>query len=91
MIGQVTITAGINVAAAIYLIGFVVIVHQWSALLGERGLLPTPAFIKAVPFRLSPSLFIVGAAAPGMVRTVKGLKVIVCMRVPIGCELRTRQ
>src|SRR2546423_487291 len=43
--------------AAIYLIGFVVVVHQWSALLGDRGLLPTPAFIKAVPFRLSPSLF----------------------------------
>src|SRR5438045_8367670 len=43
--------------AAIYLIGFLVALDQFRPLLGERGLLPTPDFIRAVPFRRSPSLF----------------------------------
>jgi hypothetical protein len=41
----------------IYLIAFVVALNQWRPLLGERGLLPAPHFLKAVPFRRSPSLF----------------------------------
>jgi|ERR1700682_5416198 len=43
--------------AAIYLIAFLVAVNQFRPLLGERGLLPAPRFLAAVPFRLSPSLF----------------------------------
>lgn len=43
--------------AAIYLIAFVTAIHQFRPLLGERGLLPAPDFIRAVPFRRSPSLF----------------------------------
>src|SRR5438093_379361 len=43
--------------AAIYLVAFLVAVNQFRPLLGERGLLPVPDFVRAVPFRRSPSLF----------------------------------
>jgi hypothetical protein len=42
---------------AIYLIAFLVAVDQFPALLGERGLLPAPAFLRRVPFRRAPGLF----------------------------------
>jgi lipase maturation factor len=42
---------------AIYLVAFLVTVTQFRPLLGERGLLPAPEFIRAVPFRASPTLF----------------------------------
>jgi hypothetical protein len=41
----------------IYLVAFLVTLTQFRALLGERGLLPAPEFIQAVPFRASPTLF----------------------------------
>src|SRR5690349_24500179 len=41
----------------VYLIAFLVALNQFKPLLGERGLLPVPIFIKQVPFRASPSLF----------------------------------
>ena len=41
----------------IYLIAFLVTLNQFRPLLGDRGLLPAPDFIRAVPFRASPSLF----------------------------------
>jgi hypothetical protein len=43
--------------AAIYVIAFLVAAGQFRALLGERGLLPIPAYTARVPFRRSPSLF----------------------------------
>jgi len=43
--------------AAIYLIGFLVAARQFRPLLGERGLLPVPRFVAAVPFTSAPSLF----------------------------------
>ena len=43
--------------AAIYLIAFLVVLQQFKALLGERGLLPVPEFAKQVGFRESPSIF----------------------------------
>src|SRR3954454_21201051 len=43
--------------ALIYLKPFIVVVNQFIPLLGERGLLPVPRFVEAVPFRVSPSLF----------------------------------
>src|SRR5438132_1150464 len=42
---------------ALYLIAFLVVLHQFTPLLGERGLLPVPDFVRYVPFRASPSLF----------------------------------
>ncbi|MGI8958778.1 MAG: lipase maturation factor family protein [Bryobacteraceae bacterium] len=41
----------------ICLVAFLVALNQFRALLGERGLLPVPLFVKQVPFRVSPSLF----------------------------------
>jgi Lipase maturation factor len=41
----------------ICLIAFLVALNQFRPLLGERGLLPVPIFVKQVPFRASPSLF----------------------------------
>src|SRR5262245_29479102 len=43
--------------AGIYLIAFLCAANQFVPLLGERGLLPVPRFIRAVPFRAYPSLF----------------------------------
>ena len=46
-----------RVLGAIYLIAFLATVNQFRPLLGERGLLPAPDFIRAVPFRVSPTVF----------------------------------
>ena len=43
--------------AAIYLVAFLVALHQFRPLLGERGILPVPNFTAAVRFRDAPSLF----------------------------------
>jgi len=43
--------------AAIYLIAFIAAAVQFVPLLGERGLEPIGPFVKAFPFRASPSLF----------------------------------
>ncbi|HEX8771496.1 MAG TPA: lipase maturation factor family protein, partial [Acidimicrobiales bacterium] len=40
-----------------YLIAFIATALQFKALLGERGVLPVPRFLQAVPFRRAPSLF----------------------------------
>jgi hypothetical protein len=41
----------------VYLIAFVCALNQFRPLLGERGLLPVPAFVRQVSFRETPSLF----------------------------------
>jgi lipase maturation factor len=41
----------------IYLVAFLVTLNQFPALLGERGLLPTPRYLRQVSFREAPSLF----------------------------------
>jgi hypothetical protein len=43
--------------AAIYVVAFVAVVHQFKPLLGEKGLLPVPAYLKNVRFRSAPSIF----------------------------------
>ncbi|HZU75790.1 MAG TPA: lipase maturation factor family protein, partial [Dehalococcoidia bacterium] len=43
--------------AILYLIAFIVTINQFRPLLGERGLLPVPEFVRRVPFRWAPSLF----------------------------------
>lgn len=43
--------------AAIYLVAFLSVALQFKPLLGERGLLPVPEFLRQVSFRESPSLF----------------------------------
>src|SRR5213082_2882448 len=41
----------------LYLVAFAVAINQFRPLLGERGLLPVPVFLRAVRFRRAPSLF----------------------------------
>jgi hypothetical protein len=41
----------------LYLIAFLNALNQFRPLLGERGLLPVTAWVRAIPFRESPSLF----------------------------------
>lgn len=43
--------------AAVYVLAFMNVLRQFRPLLGERGLLPVPAFTERVPFRDAPSLF----------------------------------
>ena len=43
--------------ALIYVVAFLGAINQFCPLLGERGLLPAPAFIRDIPFRFTPSLF----------------------------------
>ena len=43
--------------AVLYLIAFLVAANQFRPLLGARGILPIPRFVRAVPFRRAPSLF----------------------------------
>ena len=43
--------------ALVYLIAFAVALNQFRPLLGERGLLPVPQFLRATTFRHAPSLF----------------------------------
>jgi hypothetical protein len=43
--------------AAIYLVAFLTVLNQFKPLLGERGLLPAPDFLRRVSFREAPSLF----------------------------------
>jgi len=43
--------------AVTYLVAFVVAANQFRPLLGQRGLLPIPAFVSRVPFKNAPSVF----------------------------------
>ncbi|KWX26100.1 membrane protein [Mycolicibacterium wolinskyi] len=43
--------------AAIYLVAFIAAARQFRALMGERGLLPIPAFLARTSFRRAPSIF----------------------------------
>ncbi|MGA4838367.1 lipase maturation factor family protein [Streptomyces sp. G45] len=46
-----------RVLAAVYLVAFLGAAAQFRALIGERGMLPVPAYVARVPFRRAPSLF----------------------------------
>ena len=43
--------------ALVYLIAFIVVLHQFKPLLGEQGLLPVPRFVEQIRFSDSPSIF----------------------------------
>ncbi|ANW17064.1 lipase maturation factor family protein [Streptomyces clavuligerus] len=46
-----------RVLAAVYAVAFLTAALQFRALIGERGMLPVPDFVRRVPFRAAPSLF----------------------------------
>jgi hypothetical protein len=50
--------------ALVYLIAFLVAANQFLPLLGERGLLPVPRFVRAIPFRAAPSVFYLAPTDP---------------------------
>jgi hypothetical protein len=43
--------------AAVYLVAFLTAALQFRALIGERGMLPVPAYVRRVPWKRAPSLF----------------------------------
>ncbi|MFE3644372.1 lipase maturation factor family protein [Streptomyces sp. NPDC059169] len=43
--------------AVVYLVGFLGTALQFRALIGTRGMLPVPAYVRSVPMRRAPSLF----------------------------------
>ncbi|MGV9314903.1 lipase maturation factor family protein [Streptomyces sp. NPDC003691] len=43
--------------AAVYLVAFLTAALQFRALIGEKGMLPVPAYLRRVPFRRAPGLF----------------------------------
>ncbi|MEU0733089.1 lipase maturation factor family protein, partial [Streptomyces lavendulocolor] len=43
--------------AGVYLVAFLGAALQFRALIGERGMLPVPAYLRRVPPRVAPSLF----------------------------------
>ncbi|UNO43160.1 lipase maturation factor family protein [Streptomyces sp. MST-110588] len=43
--------------AVVYVVAFVAAARQFRALIGERGMLPVPLFVRRVPFRKAPSVF----------------------------------
>ncbi len=76
--------------ALIYLIAFLVVVNQFIPLLGERGLLPVPRFVQAVPFRESPSLFYL-RATDGVFRAAGWLGVLLSILALTGwCSTAAR-
>jgi hypothetical protein len=46
-----------RVLAILYLVAFIVVINQFRPLLGERGLLPVPEFLRLVIYRQAPSIF----------------------------------
>jgi hypothetical protein len=52
--GRLVLERGV---AAVYLIAFVCAARQFRALLGERGMLPVPEYLRHRSFRSSPSVF----------------------------------
>ena len=43
--------------AGVYVVAFVCAALQFRALIGQRGMLPVPDFVRRVPFKAAPSLF----------------------------------
>ncbi len=66
-----------------YVLAFLSVLHQFPALLGERGLLPVPRFLRAVPFRLAPSLFHL-CYSDGLLRAVGWTGVALSLAILLG-------
>ena len=58
----------------LYLVAFLVALNQFCPLLGERGLLPVPQFLRYVKFSQAPSLFFLHGFN-NEVQHLKGLRV----------------
>ncbi len=67
----------------VYLIGFLVALNQFPALLGARGLLPAPRYLARVGFRQAPSLFHLHYS-DRFFRAVAGLGVMLAAATVVG-------
>ena len=68
---------------AIYFVAFLVALNQFRPLLGERGLLPAPAFLSHVRFMQAPSLFHLGYSDPRLL-LVAWSGIVLSLAVVIG-------
>ena len=67
----------------VYLIGFLVALNQFPALLGARGLVPAPRYLARVGFRQAPSLFHLHYS-DRFFRAVAGLGVVLAAATVVG-------
>ena len=67
----------------VYLIAFLVALNQFPALLGERGLLPAPRFLKRAGYRQAPSLFQLHYS-DAFLRVVAGLGAALAAAIVLG-------
>jgi uncharacterized membrane protein YhdT len=79
-IARLLIERGLGI---LYLIAFVVAAEQFPALCGERGLTPATRILRAVPFRVAPSLFHWGYS-DGRLRIVAGIGALLAALVVLG-------
>ncbi|MBO9555878.1 lipase maturation factor family protein [Cellulomonas sp.] len=73
--------------AAVFGLGFVVVLRQFRPLLGSHGLLPVPAFVARVPWRRAPSLF-QWRYSDGLVVAVGWVGVVVGLALVAGLPQR---
>jgi len=71
----------------IYLVAFVVALNQFPALLGERGLMPAPRFLRRVSFREFPSLFHL-RYSDGLLRLVAWTGIVLSVLLVAGLPQR---
>ncbi len=71
----------------VYLLAFANALHQFPALLGERGLLPVPRYLAQTRFRDSPSLFHLGYSDRGL-RLVGWSGVVLAAATVLGLPAR---
>ena len=69
--------------ALIYALGFLNALHQFPALLGDRGLLPAPDFLREVSWRDAPSVFQI-RYSDGLLRVAAGTGVVVSLALLAG-------
>ena len=66
-----------------YLVAFLVALDQFPALLGERGLMPAPRYLRHTGFRRSPSLFHL-RYSDGLLRAVAGTGAVLAATILLG-------
>jgi hypothetical protein len=66
-----------------YAIAFLVALNQFPALLGERGLLPAPRYLRRVTFSQAPSLFHLHYS-DRLLRVVAGLGLVLAVAILLG-------
>jgi hypothetical protein len=73
--------------AVLYAVAFTAALNQFPALLGERGLLPAPAFLRHFRFREAPSLFH-WRYSDGLLRAVAWIGIALSLALAVGAFAR---